>query len=266
MIELNTGMKRYMLLIFSCLLLTSAIGQPKKYTTANAHSHNDYEQAKPFFSAYAEQFGSIEADVFSIPGSDFLLVGHEQRQIQSNPRTLDSLYLVPIVNALRLNNGYPYADKTRQLQLMIDIKTGAEETLEKLIRSMEKYPAIINNHSVHIVISGNKPATNKLRSYPAFIQFDGNLADTISEDQMKHVGMISSSFETYSKWKGAAEFPAIDRTRLQADIDRAHAAGKKVRLWAIPDLPVAWDLMKQLGVDYINTDKIEQLATFLNPE
>jgi hypothetical protein len=258
-------MKKSLLIIVGCLLLLIGNAQPKKYTTANAHSHNDYEQAKPFFSAYAQQFGSIEADIFSVPGSDFLLVGHEQRQIQANPRTLDSLYLVPIVNALKRNNGYPYADATRHLQLMIDIKTTAEETLTKLVKSLERYPAIINNHYVHIVISGNRPGPGKFHSYPQFIQFDGNLIDT-TEESLKYIAMMSSSFETYSKWKGKGEFPPNDKSRLEADITRAHAAGKRVRLWAIPDLPAAWELMKQLGVDYINTDKIDQLAAFLNEE
>ena len=253
-----------MLVTGSCLLLLLGNAQPKKYTTANAHSHNDYEQSKPFYLAYAQQFGSIEADVFAVPGSGFLLVGHEQRQIQENPRTLDSLYLVPIENALKSNKGFPYKDTTRRLQLMIDIKTAGEETLNKLIKSLEKYPAIINSDFVHIVISGNKPAIDKFHTYPTFIRFDGNLADTIGSGRLRHIGMISSSFESYSRWRGIGEFPAKDRARLQADISRAHTAGKKVRLWAIPDLPAAWDLMKQLGVDYINTDKIDQLAEFLN--
>ena len=254
---------KYILLILGCFVLTNVIAQPKQYTTANAHSHNDYEQSKPFVSAYTEQFGSIEADIFSVPGSDVLLVGHELAQVQTNPRTLDSLYLIPIDNALKKYKGFPYADASRHLQLMIDIKTGAEETLAKLINSLKKYPAIIRNNNVHIVISGNRPPVNNLHIYPPYIKFDGNLTELYAEQQLKYIGMISSSFGTYSKWNGKGEFPDTDRNRLQADIDRAHAAGKKVRLWAIPDLPASWNLMKQLGGDYINTDKITQLAGYL---
>jgi alkaline phosphatase len=39
------------------------------YTIANTHSHNDYEQPIPFWTAYNAQFGSIEADIFLIDGS-----------------------------------------------------------------------------------------------------------------------------------------------------------------------------------------------------
>src|SRR6478735_7429808 len=223
--------KKYLLLIVHCILLISAFTQPNKYSTANAHSHNDYEQAKPFFSAYAQQFGSIEADIFSIPGSASLLVAHEQAQLRTNPRTLDSLYLIPIINALELNKGYPYKDTSRHLQLMIDIKTGAEETLDKLIRSLEKYPAITSNKYLHIVISGNRPDPKKFNIYPSFIQFDGNLSDTYSATELKHIGMISSSFGNYSNWNGRGAFPENDKNKLQSAIHRAHASGKKVRLW-----------------------------------
>ncbi len=39
-----------------------------RYTIANTHSHNDYEQPIPFWTAYNAQFGSIEADVFLVDG------------------------------------------------------------------------------------------------------------------------------------------------------------------------------------------------------
>jgi len=48
------------------LILISFIvnAQPRIYSNANAHSHNDYEQANPFWNAYTEGFGSIEVDIF----------------------------------------------------------------------------------------------------------------------------------------------------------------------------------------------------------
>jgi alkaline phosphatase len=260
-------MKQYFLILAGCLWLVHGNAQPKKYTTANAHSHNDYAQARPFYMAYEKQFGSIEADIFSVPGSDILLVGHEEAEIRNHPRTLDSLYLLPLVKAIESNNGFPYADRFRYLQLMIDIKTGTEETMDKLLKSLSRYPAITGCRFVDIVISGNRPAPDKYSNYPFFnLRFDGNLPDTYPSKQLKYIGMISSSFATYSKWNGTAEFPAVDSSKLKSDINRAHAAGKKVRLWSVPDVPAAWNLLIKLGVDYINTDKISELASFLDQQ
>jgi hypothetical protein len=36
----------------------------RRYTVANTHSHNDYEQHTLFWMAWQAQFGSIEADIF----------------------------------------------------------------------------------------------------------------------------------------------------------------------------------------------------------
>src|ERR1700753_3310686 len=53
----------------------------RPYTVANTHSHNDYEQATPFWLAYGQQFGSIEADIFWVEGK--MLVGHSYEEIKN---------------------------------------------------------------------------------------------------------------------------------------------------------------------------------------
>src|SRR5687767_1571510 len=109
-------------LLLYALSFTSVFAQPKLYTTANAHSHNDYEKPIPFYEAYKHQFGSIEADIFLVEGSEELYVAHHKSDLDKKKRTLDSLYLMPLRTCIRKNNGVVYADTTRKLQLLIDIK------------------------------------------------------------------------------------------------------------------------------------------------
>src|SRR6476620_10934165 len=66
---------------------------PIAYSTANAHSHNDYEQKVPFHNAWEHGFGSIEADIFLV--GDELIVAHDTSQLTGG-RTLKSLYLDPL--------------------------------------------------------------------------------------------------------------------------------------------------------------------------
>src|SRR5690349_23478516 len=108
----------YKLLIPVLLFLhITAFSQPASYTTANAHSHNDYEQPIPLLTAYNEMFGSIEADIFWYNGE--LLVAHTAKELSLH-RTLEDLYLKPIRDFIQKTNGHAYADSTRKLQLMID--------------------------------------------------------------------------------------------------------------------------------------------------
>src|SRR3954469_23899482 len=106
--------------IFCLCISIDVFAQQHNYTAANAHSHNDYEQPNPFYQAWQNGFGSIEADIFLHDGK--LLVAHEVRELISN-RSLDSLYLKPLQAAIENNKGYPYAYKNKQLQLLIDVKS-----------------------------------------------------------------------------------------------------------------------------------------------
>ncbi|MEO7767855.1 MAG: alkaline phosphatase, partial [Ferruginibacter sp.] len=141
------------LLICSSMLPTYA--QKTLYSVANAHSHNDYLQQNPFFGAYNEQFGSIEADIFLV--GKLLLVAHDSTQL-TEARSLEKLYLVPLASGIERNNGFVFKDRSRKLQLLIDLKTKGAGTMNALVELLKKYPSIIHNPSVSIVITGNRPA------------------------------------------------------------------------------------------------------------
>ena len=129
-------------ILFSLLLLINAVvvGQPVSYTTANAHSHNDYEQRVPLITAYNEMFGSIEVDIFWVNGE--LLVAHKKEELVAH-RTLEDLYLKPLQAYVEKNKGYIYADTLRRLQFMIDLKTNGDTTLGTLVDLLKKYPVLL---------------------------------------------------------------------------------------------------------------------------
>ena len=72
-------MRIIFLSILCCIMSSHLPAQPVHYTTANAHSHNDYEQAAAFLAAYNQQYGSIEADVFLLGDSADLWVAHSMK-------------------------------------------------------------------------------------------------------------------------------------------------------------------------------------------
>jgi YVTN family beta-propeller protein len=225
-----------------------AIGQI--YTTANAHSHNDYEQKQPFTLAYNELFGSIEADIHLKNG--ILYVGHDAADPLPT-RTLEYLYLAPIA---------AYNNASRKLQLLIDIKTEAISTLDALVLLLKKYPAITNNPNIRVVISGNAPKPAAFASYPSFIWFDGRIKDNYTPAQLAKIALMSASFQDFLT-KKAWPLHQQDLDSLQAGVNKAHALHKPVRFWASPDFPAAWEQLIYLNVDFINTDKITALSDYL---
>lgn len=252
---------RFLSTAFLIICSLIAIAQPNRhYSVNNAHSHNDYEQVRPFNAAYEAGFGSMEADIFL--AGDELLVAHEQKEL-SHHRTLDSLYLQPLQAALKENNGYPYKNNPHPLQLLIDIKTDSIATVNKLVQVLQHYPTIIHNSAIKIVLTGNLPDLSLFSSYPSYILFDGVLHKTYTANALSRIEMMSDNLKNYIQWNGEGPLTEADKKTLTEAIDKAHALHKKVRFWNAPDNINAWKILEDLGVDYINTDHIAGLASFL---
>lgn len=234
--------------------------QPKVYTTANAHAHNDYEHEHPFTGAYDAKFGSIEADIFL--SHDSLIVGHTSADLALK-RTLEALYLDPLQEKTRLNKGFPYPDTSLSLQLLIDIKTGAVGTLDKLTGTLKKYPQLTSCPKIHFVISGNRPPTDDYQSYPSFILFDGEFDKQYADAALSRVPLFSDNLQTYIEWNGHDVLTQGQRATLDSLIRKAHGLHKKIRFWNAPDFPDAWHQLMDAGVDYLNTDHIAEIEGYL---
>jgi alkaline phosphatase len=231
------------------------------WSVANAHSHNDYQQIHPFTSAYQANFGSMEADI--LLSRDTLFVGHGETDIQKH-RLFSELYLDSLRFYTRINQGSIFGNTARTLQLLIDIKTAAEPTLEILIRELGKYPELIHSSSLIFVITENRPSPEKWNNYPLFIWFDGDAGKFYDSATLRKVAMLSGNFASFSSWKANGDPDTASIQKISKIINEAHGHGKKIRFWNVPDNPESWQWMILLGVDWINTDHISALASFLN--
>ena len=244
--------KNLLLLLLFCITVQFAWAQQFKL-----HSHNDYQQNVPFWNAYANGFSSIEVDVFL--KNDTLFATHSELEIVKN-RTIENLYLQPIQHAISLQLG-----NLEELQLLVDIKSEPYSTLKILISILEKYPNIINQKLISIVISGNRPMVNEYQNYPEYIHFDYQKLEDIQNDSIwNKVALISLNFKKYSFWNGKGRLTADDYEKAKGIIDKAHAYGKPFRFWGTPDSKTAWKAFTDLGVDFINTDLPYASSSYLN--
>jgi len=248
------------MLCFSILFSVTVSAQKK----ALIHSHNDYQRKVPFYQAYSQQVYSIEADIFAFEGKP-LLVGHSVSDL-SDDITMESLYINPIINIFKENKGRAWRNSDNTFQLLIDLKTPVEPTLDRLIDLVKGYPEVFdpetNPCAVRIVITGFVPAPEKFAEYPNYIFFDGLTSIEYTPDQLKRVAMISLPLHKYTSWKGKGILPQQDKDIIQAEIDKAHAMGKMIRFWGAPDNELAWTILAVMGADIINTDKVEVCTEF----
>jgi alkaline phosphatase len=220
------------------------------------HSHNDYVQAKPFWEAYEAGANSIEADVYLIDGK--LYVAHEKNEINAE-RTLEKLYLEPLSKVVK-------SRKRQELQILIDLKTSSEPTLNAVSQAIAKYPKLANAHAkkkyIKFVISGNRPKITEYPTYPTYIYFDHQSLNDLNKGDKSKIALVSFSFGSYSKWKGVEEISESDKIKLKASIEKVHNLGYPIRFWGTPDTPLAWKTFHEIGVDYVNTDKPKACKTF----
>ena len=93
------------IMVFSILFSEKSLAQN---IINNAHSHNDYLNKRPLYSALENNFKSIEVDVFLLKSD--LYVGHNWLQLRKN-KTIENLYLGPLWKLFNKNKGFIYQNK-----------------------------------------------------------------------------------------------------------------------------------------------------------
>ncbi len=219
-----------------------------------AHAHNDYEHERPFYEAFSLGFGSIEVDVYAVNGQ--LLVAHDVKDLKAS-RTFQNLYFDPLVKVLESGKTGNYH------QLLIDSKTSADSTMPLLLKAIEPYKDLIIKNKFRIVISGNRPAVSDYVKFPAWITFDGRSNEEVPSFLASHVVLESEAFYKFGIWNGTSPMTPALRDKLKAYVDKVHASGRVVRLWATPESLMAYQALLDLGVDYIGTDQLAALAEYL---
>ena len=248
---------------------------PSGRSLLRAHAHNDYEHERPLLDALDQGFTSVEADVYTLPVPGVgLYVAHDPQDIQPQ-RTLAALYLDPLRERAAANGGCIQPD-CAPFYLLIDAKTEAESTWNAIEAELAKYGALFARYenggvrpgAVMAILSGNRPRDAMLAATARYCFYDGRFADLDRPDPVGFMPLISDSWTTEFGWDGTGEMPADQRAKLRASIAQAHAAGRRVRLYNVPDAAGAardalWREFIAADQDQINTDDLAGLRAFL---
>ena len=264
-------MKYFVLPIFVFTILTGCSDEDPIpfYVVTNGHAHNDYEQKRPLYEALEAGFVSIEADVHLI--NDSLFVVHDAPQSTSGIPTLTELYLKPLAHWIDENEGKVYAQYDEFLYLMIDLKTDGASTypvLKKELAKFEDYISVVSDSTdqlkkpVKVFISGNRPIEMILADTLKYAAIDGRPENIDQGFSTAIMPVISKNYSAFLSWKGEGEIDDEELRGVKLMIDSAHKEGKKVRLWGAPDTPEVWEFLLSTGVDWINTDRLQEFRTY----
>ncbi len=225
-------------------LLAQLVGPSSHlYPAVSGHSHNDYAQAEPLSAALRGGMVSVEADLYWVDGA--LLVGHSRGELSAD-RDFDTLYWLPLTRA---------RSRKDPVELLIDIKSEPDQIVPMLFKRLEHGPA-----SVLMVLSGKRPST--WPSHPN-LTVEGTVQELLSGKLPKDCRYVSGQWRQFFDWDGDGAMPSEQFAALKHLVDLAHSSGLKLRLWGSPDGPASWAIQFAAGVDRINTDRPEELGTWL---
>ena len=249
-------------------LLTAGCAVHRVTPLPNAHAHNDYLHPRPLLDALDQGFTSIEADVHLVNGR--LYVSHDAPDT-TRAGTLRERYLEPLRQRVARHRGAVYPGSREPLLLLVDLKTEAEATYAALRGQLLPYRDLLVRTEgnrvvpgpVRVVLSGNRPTATVRGEAQRLVAIDGRPADLDSAVDASLMPLISYNYTHLVRWNGVGEMPATERATLQTLAERTHAQGKKLRLWATPEDERVWQALRDVGVDYLNTDQLERLRRFL---
>lgn len=234
-----------------------------------AHAHNDYEHEHPLHDALDHGFCSIEVDIHLVDGA--LLVAHDREDVVPG-RTLQSLYLTPLRDRIRSNEGRVYPEGP-PVRLLIDVKSAAEPTYRVLRRVLRSYADILtvfadphrDDGPVTAVISGNRARALMKSEAIRYAAYDGRLEDleVNPSPSATFIPLVSSHWGQITSWQGEGPMPDADRARLRSVVAQAHEQGRVLRFWATGDRPAVWTELLEAGVDVLNADDLSLLQQFL---
>ena len=232
-----------------------------------AHAHNDYAHTRPLLDALDQGFCSVEADVYLENGQ--LLVGHDKKDLRPE-RTLTALYLEPLWQRVKQNRGQVYPEPA-PLTLLVDIKTDGERVYAALKESLKPYAPMLtrfengqtHRRAITVILSGDRPREILAAERNRLAALDGRPDDLGKNLSVALFPLISESWFSLFKWQGSGLMSHADREKLSDLVAQAHREGRTIRFWAAPDNPAGWQVCWSAGVDYLNTDKLPELAAFI---
>ncbi len=234
-----------------------------------SHAHNDYEHERPLLDALENKFYSVEADFWLVDGT--IMVAHDKHDNKNEyTGTLKELYLDPLQKLVD-QKGSVHGDGV-PFYLWLDIKDGGDEVRPILHNLLKQYSMLsafaddkVEGRPVTAILTGD--AKSK-RAYVSEYEKrwacrDSNYYDEKDPKADRKWRWYALKWSNYIKWYGKEPIQPEEYQKWKTIVDDIHAKGRKVRFWSAPDNEMYWQKALEVGVDQINTDKLDELNAYL---
>ncbi|MFT3711169.1 MAG: hypothetical protein QM817_26365 [Archangium sp.] len=267
-------MMKRVFIVLSCFVLTACpptladVDAGPTFPPSLKHAHNDYEHTRPLLDALDQKFESVEADVW-LDGTAEIGVSHAGPPFKGS---LKSLYLDPLAQRIADNGGSVHGDG-KPFFLWLDLKDGSTALQDALAAQLAGYSfltqfddnGVATQGAVTVLLTGDDKAKKALvtRASPRPYARDSNDYSAMDPAADGKWASYAVNYYSFMQWDGAGTIPRAQQRQLENLINGAHATGRSIRIYASPDTPGYWAAAKAAHLDFINTDKLAELASSL---
>ena len=100
----------------------------------------------------------------------------------------------------------------------------------------------------------------------AYVMIDAGIGQLKDKNISRVSARYSDLYQKYFTWKGKGAMPLDQKNLLDSLVHKAQLLEKDIRFYHIPDKPAVWRVLLDVGVTWINTDKLFLFRTFYQKE
>ena len=225
-----------------------------------ALSANDHKRKNPLLDAINLGFNGISAE----------LKLKKNGELYCGKRTFKEAYLEPLKVRTENGNKNIHPKYTDEFILYFEIASDSNLTFDALLKEIDPYKEIFtsfegnkrNKKPVRIIIGGNIPYAKIFDSSRRFLFAEESVLRLNHSKDETFTFLAGLSLKNNYTWNGQRNMPNMEYMSLITHVKNAHKAGRWVRLYDVPELPNAFDILYGSGVDLIEIEDIESFSTY----
>jgi hypothetical protein len=225
-----------------------------------ALSANDHKRKNPLFDAINLGFNGISAE----------LKLKKNGELYCGNKTLKEVYLEPLKLKSENGNKNIHPTHTDEFIFYLKIVSDSNTTFEALLKEIEPYQNLLTSFEgtkrikkpVRIVIGGNIPYSKIFSSSKRYLFAEESVLKLDNSKDETFTPLAGLSLKNNYTWKGEKNMPNMEYMSLITHVKNAHQAGRLVRLYDIPELPNAFDILYGSGIDFIEIDDLNTFSSY----
>jgi hypothetical protein len=244
----------------SLLICLSGILSAQGLFIDKAFSANDHLRKKPLIEALEYGFNGVSAEVEL----------KKDGKLYCGSSLLKEAYLNPL--RLRTNNGetFVHSDHTDEFILFLEVISDSNATYTALMKELDDYHPMMTSYdgkirskkSIRVVIGGKVPHLKMYEQTQRWIFAE----EVITKLDYSHDGSFCSLASLRMKklfdWKGDGTMPNMQYHSLGSYMKNAHKVGRWVRVYDLPELPNAFDIIYGAGADFLEIKDLKSFAEY----